>query len=233
MENLSSEQKKRMIDAGQAALHMSHGVKNLLQAIRSSREIMDSALDSKDICHAQRAWDILQCSLDRIEKLTLDTLKYSHEDAPNYESCEFNRLVKSVVQTVRPQGDKRNIEILTQFDHNIKQVAVDPEQMQDVVMNLLMNAIEAIEDHAGEIVVETELDADRKQVILRVGDNGRGLEDAERIFEPFYSTKSNVGTGLGLAITQKVVQSHGGTIGANSSKNEGTTVSVQIPMDGN
>lgn len=231
MDNLSSEQKKRIFEAGQAALHMSHGVKNLLQAVRSSRDIMDRALESKDLERANRAWGILKDSLDRIEKLTLDTLKYSREDEPSFEPCDFNSLVDSVIGAVKALADKRKIQILADFDNNIEQVSIDSEQMRDVVMNLLVNAIEAVNDNTGKILVQTELNNKAKQVIMNVSDNGSGLENADRIFEPFYSTKTNAGTGLGLAIARKVILDHNGTISAKALPNEGTIITVQIPAD--
>jgi signal transduction histidine kinase len=233
MDELTEQQKRRMIEAGQAALHMSHAVKNLLQAIHSSRDVMDKALETKDIERANRAWGILKDSLGRIEKLTLDTLKYSREDELNFESCDLNKLIDSVIQTVQSQADKRNIQLSAELDSSIGQILIDSEQMRDTAMNLLLNAIEAVQDNTGEIFVQTELNNDGKQVILTIKDNGSGLEDADRIFQPFYSTKSNIGTGLGLAIVQKIVQNHSGTIDVKSVPNEGTIFAVQIPVNGN
>ena len=108
---------------------------------------------------------------------------------------------------------------------------MDAEQIRDVVMNLLINAIEAVEAKTGQVTVGTELDAKSQQVILRVSDNGPGIENAERIFEPFHSTKPNVGAGLGLAIVRQIVQKHAGAIDVQSLPNEGTGFTVRIPIN--
>lgn len=230
MDTLSEEQKKRMMEAGQAALNMSHGVKNIIQAVRSAEEVMDLALEKRDLKQARRTWDILRQNLDRIQKLVLDTLKFSKDEALNIEPCDFNQLVQSIVEMVGSQADQRKVKITFQADEHLEQVPIDPDKMRDVVMNLLMNAIEAVEPETGQITVRTELDETARQVILRVSDNGRGIEDTSAIFEPFQSTKGNVGAGLGLTIARHSIQKHGGTLEAQSPPGKGAIFTVRIPM---
>ena len=115
-------------------------------------------------------------------------------------------------------------------DEKIQTISADPEQMRDVVLNLLLNAIEAVEENTGKIDIQTEMDINSKQVALHVADNGKGLEDTDRIFDPFYTTKPNVGTGLGLAIVQKVIHNHHGTIKVQSLPAKGTTFTVRLPI---
>ncbi|MDH4203535.1 MAG: HAMP domain-containing histidine kinase [Phycisphaerae bacterium] len=231
MEKLTEEQKKRMIEAGQAVLNMSHGVKNILQAVRSAEEIMDIAVNRRDIDQAERTWNILKQNLDRIQKLVLDTLKFSKDEPLNTRPCHLNRLVGSVVETLRPQADQRRIRIDVQTDDPLGQVPMDPEKMRDVVMNLLTNAIEAVDPETGHVHIQTKLDQHSKQAILCIRDNGHGIEDTGIIFEPFRSTKDNVGAGLGLAIAQHVIQKHGGTIEAQSLPGEGAVFTVCIPVN--
>jgi len=225
----SAEQKKRMMEAGQAAMNMSHGVKNVLQAVQSGRDVMDEALSYQDIDQAKRAWNILNRNLDRIQKLVLDMLKFSKDETLNIQPCHFNRLVESVVEAVRPQANHREVGIITQIDEDLDMVPVDPEKMQDVIMNLLINATEAVVPKTGQVIVHTERDRDGEHVILRVSDNGPGIEDTCVIFEPFHSTKDNVGAGLGLTIAQKIVHKHHGTIDVQSLPDEGTIFTVRIP----
>ena len=195
----------------------------------SGQDVMDEALGSEDIDQARRAWIILKRNIDRIEKISLDTLKFSKDETPSLKPCDFNHLVESVIEMLRARADERQIKILMQVDKNIEPISMDPEQMTDVVMNLLINAIEAVEAKTGEVTVDTELDAKSRQVILRVSDNGPGIENIDRIFEPFHSTKPNVGAGLGLTITRQIIQNHAGTIAAKSVPNEGTIFTVHIP----
>jgi two-component system NtrC family sensor kinase len=231
MDKLTEEQKKRMAEAGRAAMNMSHGIKNILQAIGAGQNVMDEALDRHDIDVAKRTWNILKQNLERIQKLSLDMLKFSKDEALNLKPCQFNRLVESVVQTVRPQADQRQVSIIVRTDEQLEPLPMDPEKMRDVVMNLLINAIESVEPKTGQVIVQTELDTGNQQAILRISDNGGGIENPEKIFEPFYSTKDNVGAGLGLTIARRIVQKHAGIIEARSLPGEGTTFTIRIPMN--
>jgi signal transduction histidine kinase len=224
------EQKKRMMEAGQAAMNLSHGIKNILQAVRSGQDVMDEALNYKDIAQARRAWNILTRNLDRVQKLVLDMLKFSKDETPRRQPCHINRLVESVVEMLRPQADPRNIGIIVQCDEHLDQIPVDPDQMQDVIMNLLINAIEAVPPRTGQVVVHTELDSPNRQAVLRVSDNGPGIDDTRMIFEPFHSTKTNVGAGLGLTIARKIIGRHGGTIDVQSLPEEGSIFTVRLPL---
>ncbi len=230
MDKLTEQQKKRMAEAGRAAMNMSHSIKNIAQSMRSGTEVMDKALQTGDLVVAKRTWPILGGNLGRLEKLTLDMLKFSKDETPNLKPCDLNRLVESVVKTIRPQADQQQVSIITEVDENLEQVSMDPDQMADVVMNLLINAIEAVNAKTGQVTVGTELDAKSQQVILRVRDNGPGIENTDPIFEPFHSTKPNTGAGLGLTITHQIIQNHAGTIVVKSMPNKGTIFTVRIPQ---
>jgi two-component system sensor histidine kinase HydH len=157
-------------------------------------------------------------------------LKFSKDEDLNVKPCDFIKLIKSAIQTVRPQADQQQISIIVKTDEQLKPVLIDPEKMQDVVMNLLINAIEAVEPKTGQIVVRAEVDDKTQYVILRISDNGPGIEDTSAIFEPFYSTKDNVGAGLGLAIVRNIVQKHGGTLEVESLPQKGSTFTVCISV---
>lgn len=230
MDKLTEEQKKRMIQAGQAVLNMSHGVKNILQSVRSAEEIMDLALDKRDLKQAARTWTLLRQNLDRIQKLILDTLKFSKDEALAIEPCDINQLIRSIVETAASQADQRKVRVSFQPDKRLETASVDPEKIRDVVMNLVINAIEAVAPETGQVHVQTELDLCGGQLILQVSDNGPGIEDTNAIFEPFHSTKNNVGAGLGLTIARQIVQKHGGSLNAQSHPNEGATFTACIPI---
>lgn len=228
----TARQRKRILEAGQAALNMSHGVKNILQALRSGQDVVDDAFGYNDIEQAKKGWAILKRNLDKMQKVVLDMLKFSREMPPKLQPCQFNRLVESVAEILRPQADQRQIALLLQLDEHIGQVQVDPDQMQDVVMNLMLNAIEAVAPQAGQVAVHTERDKETSELILRVTDNGRGIEDTGIIFEPFHTDKQGQGTGLGLAITRKIVHNHRGRIDVKTLLGEGAIFTVRIPTAG-
>ncbi|HDS85709.1 MAG TPA: FHA domain-containing protein [Phycisphaerales bacterium] len=226
----AARHRKRILEAGQAALNMSHGVKNILQALRSGQDVMDDAFGYHDMDQAKKAWNILKRNLDKIHKVVLDMLKFSRETPPRMQPCQFNRLVESVAEVLRPQADLRHVSLTIQLDEQLEQVNLDPDQMQDVLMNLVMNAIEAVEPQVGQVTVHTELNHKTGELVLRVTDNGRGIENTDLIFEPFHTDKQGQGTGLGLAIARKIVRNHHGRIEVKTLPGEGSIFTVRIPV---
>jgi signal transduction histidine kinase len=110
---------------------------------------------------------------------------------------------------------------------------MDPDGMHQVVMNLLSNALDAVEPKHGLIRVVCRYDAAEKEMVLEVIDNGSGIPDLmkKHMFELFHSTKGNRGTGLGLAVARKIVSEHEGTISVQSREGEGSTFSVRLPVE--
>ncbi len=229
MDNLSDAQQKRMAEVGQAVLNMSHGIKNIAQSMRCSAEVMDKTLDVGDLDVAKRTWDVIKQNLERIEKLSLDMLTFSKDQVLNLQPCDFNKIIESAIQTVRPQADQQQVEILTELTEQIPRISVDAERMADVVINLLINAVVAVSDETGQVVISTEFDSNAQDIILQISDNGPGIENPDRIFEPFYTTKSNAGIGLGLTIARTIVEKHAGIIEVQSSPGKGAAFTVRIP----
>lgn len=230
MTNSSDHQKERLAAVGQAALNMSHGIKNIVQSMRSGSDVMEEALSRNNIDVARRTWNILSQNIERIQKLSLDMLRFSKAEPPCLQPSDLNRLVSSVVESIRPQADRQQTAIITRFSQHLEPAAVDPEQIQDVILNLLINALEAVSPQSGEIHVETEIDRARPEAVLRVSDNGPGIENAHIIFEPFYSSKGGVNAGLGLTVARDIISRHGGTIEALSKPGHGSVFSVHIPL---
>lgn len=225
----TAQQRQRLMQAGQAALNLSHGIKNILQALTTGRDVIDSAFSHSDIDQAKKGWNILKRNLDQIQKLVLDMLKFSKEAQLQLQPCQFNRLIETVVQMVGPQAQMRTVGITTHLDETIGLVKVDPDRMQDVAMNLILNAIEAVEPQRGHVTVSTQIDLQRHHLVLRVQDNGPGIDDLSSLFEPFHTTKTSTGVGLGLAIVRKVVLLHNGTVDAQSIPGEGSIFTVRLP----
>jgi signal transduction histidine kinase len=109
----------------------------------------------------------------------------------------------------------------------LPEVDVDPDQLRRVLLNVVNNAVEAMEGTSGELTVTTARRG--PEVVIAVADQGPGVEDVERIFEPYYTTKAK-GTGLGLAIARQIVEEHRGRIAVESRLGTGTTVQIHLPV---
>ena len=221
---------QRVSQAAQTALNLSHGVKNLLQAVKGGVEVVDYGFEIDDIERAKKGWEILKRNLYRINKLVLDMLTFSKESEPVLGRCRFNRLVESVAESLRPEADSRGVSIVLQTDDKIGDVQLDADKIYDVVLNLVLNAVDAASDRGGIVNVATELDSQKELLILRVTDNGPGIADTEAIFQPFHSAKPKVGTGLGLPIVRKIVTQHAGSIEVDSKPGRGATFTVTLPV---
>jgi two-component system NtrC family sensor kinase len=125
-----------------------------------------------------------------------------------------------------------NIEVVRDYEPDLPSTVMDPAQMQQVFMNLIINAAEAM-DGVGRLTVTTRLDTRRRALQASFRDTGHGISEANmaRIFDPFFTTKEvGHGTGLGLAISFGIVKEHGGTITVESEEGAGTTFTIELPV---
>ena len=222
---------KRVSQAVQTALNLSHDVKNILQAIKGGTDIIDVGLQRGDIERTKRAWNILKKNLDRIEKLVLDMLEYSKETKLILTDCKFNDLVHAAQNDLLPEALEKGVSITVHTDNTIGSIPLDTDKINDVILNLIINAIDAVPQNTGEISLTTKLAPADNQFCFHVTDNGPGIKDIDSIFEPFHTTKAKVGTGLGLPIVKKIITQHAGTIKVKSTPGSGTTFTVTLPTN--
>ena len=226
-----AERRERIAQAGQTAVNLSHGIKNLLQTIATGREVVSYGLKKGDMERVKRGWNVLDRNLERIHKLVVNMLKFSKESEVEFKSCEFDRLVESTVETLRNTAEERGVSTSVQTGEQVGLVEIDSDKIQDVILNLVLNAIEAAaESEVGVVNVATELESGGEHIVFAVSDNGPGITDMESIFLPFHSAKPKVGTGLGLAIAKKIVEQHNGSIEVKSKVGKGATFTVRLPV---
>ncbi len=206
-----------------------HGVKNILQAVRGGMEVVDKALKKGDHERAARGWEILRDNISRISDLVVDMLEYSRESKLLLQEVNFNELIGSVTEQVRPRAGESDIAIKTAFDPGVGVLRLDPDKIVDVALNLIHNAIDAVRTGSGVVEISTNILADKNHYVLTVKDNGTGIADTQAIFRPFHSSKSTQGTGLGLSIAQKTIEQHKGWIDVDSEPGKGATFKVFLP----
>jgi signal transduction histidine kinase/CheY-like chemotaxis protein len=220
--------KRRMETAGMLAGGVAHDFNNLLTVINSTAQLaLDDATDprlreelSQILLAGEKAADVtarlLAFSRDEVVEPTLMRLSEGVRQA----LALLDRLIE---ESVRVEAD-----LVDGGDW----VVADPTQIQQIVMNLVVNARDALE-HRGSIRVSTEVDLDARTVLLRVADDGEGMDEEtmNRIFDPFFTTKErDRGTGLGLAIVYGAVEQANGSVDVDSTPGEGTTITVTFPL---
>jgi two-component system NtrC family sensor kinase len=159
-----------------------------------------------------------------------DLLEFSRESEPEQEEVYLDVILDEVVILFHQQPDFKNIAIRKTFGTALPRVTVDPNQIRQVFINLIINAGHAM-PHGGEMEISTYCSADGMFVCAGIKDSGTGIseENIARIFDPFFTTKPN-GTGLGLSISYGIVDKNGGKIEVKSRVGKGTTFTVMLPV---
>jgi signal transduction histidine kinase len=229
----SGVSRARLAAVGETVASLSHSIRNILQALRGGGEVVELGLRKKDLNLVSNGWDILSRNLDRIFELTMNMLAFSKQRKPEFEMVDVAKLLQEIAELMHPQCDKRNVALITEFDPDMPQIPADPSGLHQAVMNLLSNALDAVEPGGGVITLRCEYLPRTHEAIISVADNGPGLdaESRAKIFSPFYSTKGLRGTGLGLAVTRKIVQEHGGKIDVHSAPQQGATFTLTFSSE--
>jgi PAS domain S-box-containing protein len=173
---------------------------------------------SRMVNDATRATDIL----DRVRSL------YSR-GSPQRELVDVNEIIREMIVLLRDKANRNSISIRTELDVGLATTTADRVQLQQVLMNLMLNGIEAMKDTSGELTVTSKKTAEG-QLLISVNDSGIGIasDRADRIFDAFFTTKPQ-GTGMGLSISRKIVESHGGRLWASANSGRGTTFQFTLP----
>jgi len=169
----------------------------------------------------------------RVGRIVSDLLAFSRRGKPQRAPADLNRVVRTTLSLVEHKLKLSNVHVETGFAEDLPSVPCDSSQIQQVVLNLLLNASEATQSKARrQVGVYTE--KGEGAVLLRVTDNGEGIppENQNKIFDPFFTTKSEgKGVGLGLAVSYGIIEAHGGDIELRSTVGEGTTFIVSLPLE--
>jgi two-component system NtrC family sensor kinase len=170
---------------------------------------------------------------NRCSTIIKGLLGFARASAAEKTATNINDVINHSLNIVRNKADFFNIKLVTNFDENLDRVTADSSQLQQVFLNLIMNAADAIEGK-GTITITTKNTGDngRDFVEIEFRDTGPGIDDENlaKIFEPFFTTKPvGKGTGLGLAVSHGIIQEHGGTIFAKTKVGEGTSFFIKLP----
>jgi two-component system, NtrC family, sensor kinase len=170
--------------------------------------------------------------VDRCKLIVQKLVNLAREMEPVIQRVELNDLVDSMTGIVlREVRSKKEIEITKDFARNLPEIQTDPPLLRQVILNLLINAVHAIE-HRGEITISTEAVDDFIEIAVK--DDGCGIppENLHKIFTPFYSTKQGKGTGLGLAMSRGIIERLGGFLSVDSELGEYTMFTIHLPIRG-
>jgi len=219
---------EHLASLGELAAGLAHEIRNPLAGIAGVVDVMSKELPADSPSRAV-VGDV-QNEVLHIKNILNDLLSYSRPRPPNFHPADINTTIEQAVQFARQQVLTKPIQVLFEPNPTLPNVLHDPALIQQVILNLLLNGIQAI---TGEGKVEVRSLLEPGFVVLQVNDTGRGISpDAlAKIFKPFFTTRSE-GTGLGLSLANGIVQSHGGRIDVTSAAQKGTQFRVWLPIAG-
>lgn len=224
---------ERLAAVGQTIATVSHHIKNILQGLKSGSYLVEMGLSEKKLDLLERGWSVVQKNQGKIYNLVMDMLSYSKEREPSLEMSDPNRLVHDIVELMEPRAKELGVRLESECKHTGGDVAIDPEAMHRALLNLVSNAIDAVEGIPSACVrVQTAADPRGRYLYFTVMDNGVGIPEdrQEHIFQVFSSTKGSKGTGLGLPVSLKIAQEHGGTIRVESEIDKGSRFTIEVPI---
>lgn len=224
-------QAEKMSAVGQLVSGVAHELNNPLSAIMGFAEIarMKSAAAGADASQLEALQEIAS-QAERCRKIVSNLLQFVRREMPHLEAIHINEVVDQVLKLREYELHTRNVNLVRDFDPANPLICADPQKIQQVVLNLLNNANDAILEAgtSGNIWVRTRAYAD--QITLEVRDDGPGIKSPQRVFEPFYTTKElGKGTGLGLSVCYGIIKEHGGEIVAHNCE-RGARLLITLPI---
>jgi signal transduction histidine kinase len=232
---------ERLASVGYLAAGVAHEINNPLSIIAGHAELAARRLgraestDSADQQALAEALQVMQEQAHRCKQITERLLGLARDQPADRQPQDIGRLVERTIAIVRGLPQARCRSIVAHLPPDPLTVSVNPAQMQQVLINLILNALGATDESTGR--VELAVDRIDQQVRITVQDNGRGMDQATlgRIFEPFFTTRrspENPGSGLGLSIAHAIVENHGGSLTAHSEgPGRGTGMTITLPVD--
>jgi len=220
-------QSERLASLGQLAAGIGHEIRNPLGIISGSAETLLKQDDPK----TQREMvEYIVEESERINSMISNFLNFAKPKDPKLRNCDLADLLSRTLQLITPEARNHNVDIVSAIPSEPLLVMIDPEQIQQAIMNIALNALEAMPRGGRCNVALSKNGKDR--VMIRLSDTGPGIskENIPRIFDPFFSTKDK-GTGLGLSIAHTIVEKHGGTISVSARPEKGTTFVINLPYE--
>jgi two-component system sensor histidine kinase HydH len=213
----------RLANLGTLSAGIAHEIRNGLTAIKTFVELMLQKSDDKELAAT------VERELKRIDLMVSQMLRFAAPKSATFATVHIHDVLETSLRLLQHQISGKMISLKREFTPASDTVRGDDGQLQQVFMNLLINAIEAMGAN-GSLIVRTEMDHGKKILQIQIQDNGAGIskENKMHLFEPFFTTKKN-GTGLGLAISQRIALEHRGKIEMQSESGNGSTFTISLP----
>jgi len=225
----------RLASLGTLIASLAHEIRNPLVSIKTFTQLLPERLDDEEF--RNYFIKIASGEIDRLTSLISELLGFAKPSEPNLKGEDVNAIIDKMIVLVSTEARKKNIALNKNFGPDLPLVMVDAEQIKQVLLNILLNAIQAVPG-AGDIWIETRVvqipheEALKKYVQIEIRDSGIGIpkENIDHVFDPFFTTRQD-GSGLGLAISHQIINEHGGFIDLESEVEKGTSFRIHLPLN--
>ncbi|MHB1135960.1 MAG: two-component system sensor histidine kinase NtrB [Coriobacteriia bacterium] len=219
----------RLAAMGELTAGVAHEVRNPLGIIKASVQLVEES--GSDPVRTAEVMRVIRHEIDRLDRVIKALLDFGRPSAPTLRTTNVRSVLDDVVLFTSRFASQARVEIETTYDDDGLTVFADTDQLKQVFVNLVSNAVQAMEETGGAIRLHAW--GDREYVYVSVADTGPGMgpETVEKVFDPFFSTR-DAGTGLGLTIVHRIIDQHGGRIEIASTPDRGTTFTVVLPAEG-
>jgi two-component system sensor histidine kinase HydH len=223
------ERSRRLASVGRLAAGVAHEIRNPLSSIKGFATYFKQRY--QDVPEDQQTANIMIQEVDRLNRVVSQLLEFARPVSISAQPTSVKDLVANSLKLIQQQARDRQITINTSNSSKIDAVKIDPDRINQVLLNLNLNAIEAMEP-GGKLQIDIFDSDENSELIIRITDTGRGIakEDLPKIFDPYFTTKSS-GTGLGLAIAHNIIEAMGGTIEVKSEPGNGTAFTLRLPVE--
>jgi PAS domain S-box-containing protein len=221
----------RVMTMGELAASLAHEIKQPIAAAAMNASVCARWLrrDRPDVVNACQAASATIENVRRAAEIIDRVHSLYARGTPNQEHVDLNEIIREMIVLLNDTAHRNSVTIRTEFDVSLPTAAADRVQLQQIMMNLMLNGIEAMQATGGELRVASKRTEDG-HILISVSDSGVGLpvDGADRIFEAFFTTKPQ-GTGMGLSISRRIIASHGGRLWASPNAGRGATFQFTLP----
>ncbi len=217
----------RLVSLGELTASMAHEFNNPLGIVLGFTQDLLGEMDPSDPNY--KCLQIIDEEAKRCEKIVQDLLEFARPRSADFVRTDVNEVIKKTLDMVSSRLFKQKVEAIMQTAPDLPSIHADPQQLQQVLANLCLNALDAMPD-GGKLTVTAGMEVPGRLTIT-VADTGFGIdvETAQKIFQPFFTAKKRKGLGLGLPVCERIIKAHGGSIGVTSIPKEGTTFRIHLP----
>jgi len=218
---------EKLASLGRLSASIAHEINNPLSAILTYLSLIQMQAERSSPIHQHL--DIIERQVNAIARLTQELRDFSKPPRKEHLPTQVNEVIGDVLRLITKDLEKHKIQLSVELDHNLPLIDASAEQLAEVILNLIINARDAMHE-GGSLCVHTRI-LPEACIWIEIGDTGTGMpaEVISRIFEPFFTTKGERGTGLGLSISYRIIQEHNGKIAVNSKVGRGTTFMIALP----